>query len=214
MSRTRMIATPDTARLSSGGSEELGCAWQSSDPLCYDYNSYASCSPGWPCCACSRSAGSPSEKPETIPPTPPPTISPSTANGQQASSSSTPAASDHIETEISSNTSSLMPTTASTTPPSTGSVHRISHHSHTAIAAGVAIPVAVIFIALTFWILRRRRQRTAPSTWFNITGILPKPGLVPIQSRFVRSTREPEDAPPAYERIVEEQRGAGAYETQ
>ncbi|KAH9842845.1 uncharacterized protein C8Q71DRAFT_720270 [Rhodofomes roseus] len=81
------------------------------------------------------------------------------------------------------------------------------HHSHTAaIAGGVIGMLAVLFLASGVWFMwRRRGRRIAPSTWFMATGILPKPGLVPVQSRFVRlDAGEDEDPPPAYERAFEE----------
>ncbi|TFY60702.1 hypothetical protein EVJ58_g4972 [Rhodofomes roseus] len=81
------------------------------------------------------------------------------------------------------------------------------HHSHTAaIAGGVIGMLAVLFLASGIWFMwRRRGRRIAPSTWFMATGIRPKPGLVPVQSRFVRlDAGEDEDPPPAYERAFEE----------
>ena len=86
------------------------------------------------------------------------------------------------------------------------------HHKHAGAIVGsiiAAIVVVLILVIFAIWAMRRRRRGVAPSTWFNITGVLPKPGLVPIQSRFVRRTDEPRDPPPAYEQITEVR-----YETQ
>ncbi|KZT69029.1 hypothetical protein DAEQUDRAFT_765809 [Daedalea quercina L-15889] len=79
-----------------------------------------------------------------------------------------------------------------------------SKHSHAAAIAGSIIGILVLLlIALGVWFARRRRRREmAPSSWFIATGILPKPGLAPIQVRGVPI--EPEGPPPAYEQIIEQ----------
>ncbi|KAI0736937.1 hypothetical protein C8Q72DRAFT_33799 [Fomitopsis betulina] len=159
---------------------------------------------------------------ENSPRIPSSTMNPGMISGPQPLSSSTPDTNGESNTESFTHSPpmpTVAPTTAPsttiapTTSPSTHNVHPNSHHDHAAIAAGVIVPVAVILIALTVCLLRRHKRRTAPSDWFTVTGILPKPGLVPIQSRFVCRTREPEEAPPAYERAPEPH-DVGAHETQ
>jgi len=89
------------------------------------------------------------------------------------------------------------------------------HHNHIAVITGSIVGIlAFLLLASGLWHLRKRRGRTmAPSAWFRTTGILPKSGLVPIQSPFVRGgSDEQADPPPAYERVLEEGAQASAEE--